>query len=176
MKTIPLTQGKVALVDDADFGYLNQWSWQAQKCVNKCGEIWYAYRSDHSSGKKHCILMHRELIDCPIVDHRDLDGLNNQRSNLRPCTKSQNAANSRKQLGSVSRYKGVHWDRDNEKWRTQILVNRQKHHLGRFDDETIAGLVYDIAALAYFGEFAKTNFQIEAYLSPQKSDGRLPKA
>lgn len=90
----------------------------------------------------------------PHVDHRDHDGLNNQRFNLRPCSVVQNCANARKMPGKTSKLKGVHLCPCTGKWRADIIVNGVKHYLGRYYDENMAGLAYKLAAEKSFGEFA----------------------
>lgn len=105
MKTIPLTRGKYALVDDGDFEYLNQWKWHAQFIKG----IWYACRGVRQPkiaigipGKVVRILMHRVITGATgrweIVDHIDHDGLNNQRHNLRIVTNSQNLRNRKPKI------------------------------------------------------------------------------
>jgi len=100
MKKIPLTQGKLALVDDADYKWLNQWKWKVINCNYTC----YAARTIYLGGgrknqKSGTIQMHRLILNAPINmegDHKDGNGLNNQRSNLRLATSGQNSQNSRK--------------------------------------------------------------------------------
>lgn len=93
MKEIPLTQGKIAKVSDADFTRVrNAGSWQAH--VNQSG-LWYAKRKFRvKSGERKTVFMHRFILDCQYeechVDHKDGDGLNNQRSNLRKVSAKEN--------------------------------------------------------------------------------------
>jgi hypothetical protein len=108
MKQIPLTRGKIAFVDDADFEWLNQWKWYASK--DRKGKF-YARRKVHVMGKKITVQMHREILDPGpgvMTDHRDGSGLNNQRHNLRTCNHQQNNMNRNTTRGA-SRYKGVYW-------------------------------------------------------------------
>jgi hypothetical protein len=151
MKEIKLTQGKVALVDDEDFEYLNQWKWHAHKDRLN---YWYAIRT--VSGKR--IPMHRQIMNTPKdrqVDHIDHNGLNNQRSNLRNCTRSQNQMN-RKAFGK-SKYIGVNFK--SNKIVAQIHVHGKKYHLGYFNTEEAAAIARDIASKKYYGEFANLNFK-----------------
>lgn len=154
MKEIPLTKGKVALVDDADFEAVNAFKWY----VTKAGRRFYAAR-----GSKVRIYMHRFLMGprVPGVDHRDGDGLNNQRENLRPATTAQNAQAFRSEkIGATSIYRGVRVRRHlrNAKWTAEIKVSGKKIHLGYFILETDAARAYDVASRKYFGEFASPNF------------------
>jgi hypothetical protein len=152
MKTIPLSQGKVALVDDEDFEYLNQWKWSA-KCS---GYSFYAQRMFRINGIRKMIMMHRFILGVEKnrdIDHIDHDGLNNQKRNLRLVTHSQNMANSRKGEGFTSKYKGVSFDKMNGKWVVDIAGKR----VGRFADEEEAARAYNEAAKKLYGDFAFLN-------------------
>lgn len=162
-KEIRLTQGKVTVVDDADFDWLNQWRWYA----GKSGSTYYAVRPKQQRNKRSLIFMHREILKPPEnreTDHKDGNGLNNQRYNLRVATHTQNQCNARKRKGTTSRFKGVYWDRLRSKWRAQIKIGGKEFHLGRFLSETEAAQSYNIAAKKYFGEFARTNFQTPGHV------------
>jgi hypothetical protein len=153
MREIPLTQGKVALVDDADFEWLSQWKWHAD--TGGSG-LWYA-RGGPSSGD----YMHRIILSAPrgiSVDHRDLDGLNNRRSNLRLATRNDNQHNRGPMSGSTSKFVGVSWDSTRDMWRAQICNSGRNFALGRFRSEVEAAKSYDRAARRLHGEFARCNF------------------
>jgi hypothetical protein len=158
MKTIQLTRGKVALVDDEDHEYLSQWKWYALKTKN----AFYAVRAVRTPTGQKAVLMHRAILRCPQgkeTDHIDHDGLNNQRSNLRICTKAENMHNRRPQ-GGASRFKGVVWSKVGHKWAARI-----KHtYLGLFTDEVDAARAYDRAARELFGAFARPNFPEEVVI------------
>lgn len=157
-KEIPLTQGKVAIVDAADYEWLSQWQWYA-----RYNGRWYAMRhTPRVNGVQHTVLMHREILDAPDgmdVDHRDSDGLNNSRTNLRLATRSQNKFNSRMSASNTSGYKGVSWHKRQKKWNAYICVNCKLMHLGSFDSPEDAADAYDKAAIQYHGEFARLNFR-----------------
>lgn len=108
--------------------------------------------------------MHRMLCDTtqeqPYVDHRDGDGLNNRRSNLRRSTRSQNNRNKvNKKPGPSSRYLGVSWAKRSSMWSVQIRsgTSGQVVYVGLFKEECDAALAYNFAAEAAFGEFASYN-------------------
>lgn len=104
--------------------------------------------------------MHRYLMGDPTgleVDHINLDTLDNRRSNLRVATRSQNAANRRRQSNNSSGYKGVSWNKERKKWHAYICVGRKHITLGRFNSIVQAARAYNDAALTFFGEYAKLN-------------------
>lgn len=154
MKLIPLTHGKFALVDDCDFDLVSKYRWSAHR--HKTG-TWYAERTV----KGKVILMHRFILNPPdgmLVDHKDRDGLNNQRSNIRIATKSQNNANRRASVNSqTSNFLGVAFEKDRQKWTARIRKNGVGYRLGAFDTEHEAAKAYNEGALKLHGEFANLN-------------------
>lgn len=166
VKELPLTGGKVALVDDADFEFLNQWSWQA----NAKG---YAVRAVHlgkidGKHRKTSLKMHRLLAAAPPefqVDHINGDKLDNRKSNLRLCTNSQNKQNGASYRNSTSKYRGVSWSTRMQKWAAQIQINKKKIMIGYYADEQDAARAYNAKATCLFGEFARLN-QIELPETP----------
>ena len=159
MREISLTQGKVALVDDSDYDWLNQWNW----IVSKDRNTFYAKRTTHTAkihkrtGGMHRVILGLQLFDKRQCDHRDGNGLNNQRANLRICTPTQNQQAARKRTIGYSRYKGVSWHYVDLKWFSQIKVNKRKIYLGAFNSEFDAARAYNQAALKYFDKFAVLN-------------------
>jgi hypothetical protein len=151
----------VTLVDDHDYGYLNQWKWHA--VTNERGKIYYATRTARKRDNRNLkrIRMHREILNPPDntqVDHIDENGLNNQRYNLRVCTNQQNQMNRGPVPNTISKYKGVTWYRPTEKWKAQIKIDSKNYHLGYFHSETDAAMAYDKRAIEVFGNFAYLNF------------------
>lgn len=151
MREIILTQGKIALVDDADYESISKFRWYAH--FN--GSKWYAMRDTATEQFR----MHRQILGVTsnkiLVDHRNRDGLDNQRHNLRRATKAENAINSKLRKGNKSGLRGVHFDKARGKWAARLSYR----HLGRFDDPLEAARAYDRAALKHHGEFARLDFQ-----------------
>jgi hypothetical protein len=153
MKLIPMTSptGKqFAMVDDADFDWLNQWKWRA---VSRSGQPTYAMRQ---TGRKF-IRMHVLVFGDNNPDHIDRNGLNNRRGNLRPATKSQNGANSKLKKNNTSGFKGVYWYKAFQKWTGSIMCNGKRHFTGYFSDAREAARTYDSLSRKLFGKFATTN-------------------
>jgi len=160
MREIPLTQGKVALVDDADYEELSKYKWRVQKDYRS--NTYYASRySRLSTGKYTAIPMHRQIMGLEYgnkdsIDHINHIGLDNRRCNLRLCTQQQNCFN-RLVRGGTSKYKGVCFDKYHKKWRATIRLNDVSSFLGYFDLEEDAAEAYNAAAEECFGEFACLN-------------------
>jgi len=172
MKTIQLTQGQVALVDDEDYKRLSQHKWFASWYPSI--KSYYAVRkSQKINGKQYSILMHREILglqkgDKWQADHINHDTLDNRRCNLRICTNQQNHMNQRKYRTHAGKkcssgYNGVYWHKNAKKWQAQIRFNGKRTHLGLFTSEIEAAKAYDVAAKKYFGDFANLNFRKEKY-------------
>jgi len=156
MKEINLSQGKVAFVDDEDYDKLIKFKWFAHKHRN----TYYA----RCNNRGNPIKMHRlilEITDPDItIDHKDLNGLNNQKYNLRKCSNSQNQANRPKRKFSKSKFKGVTTSPVKiNKWKAQIKKNGKVMGLGSYKTEEDAAKAYDKAALEIHGEFANLNFK-----------------
>lgn len=160
MKLIPLTKGYFAKVDDEDFERLMKYRWQVNN-PSKSKHITYAKRTDRTCGQRS-VSMHREIMGITPgfeIDHIDNDGLNNQKSNLRLATQSQNCQHRRKP-NYPNKYKGVCFHKRNRNYQVEITVNGKRKYLGWFRDAKEAAMVYDRAALMHSGEFAVTNQQL----------------
>jgi len=168
MKEVKLTQGYVALVDDEDYERVSQHKWCARIARRKDGSIQGVYavhttKTSRSNGKRKTTnhFLHKFILgsdETSEVDHRDNDGLNNQRYNLRKATKSDNQHNTRKQINNTSGYKGVYWHKRDKAWRAMVGMNSKLIYLGTYSTPEQAAAAYDEAARRLFGEFAKTNF------------------
>ena len=141
MRKIPLTQGKVAFVDNADYRHVAFFKWYA----HRRGRLFYAQR--HCGPYDKIVLMHRVILNVApneAVDHIDGNGLNNCRSNLRIATQRENCQNLH--IPKTSRYPGVHKMKQiKNPWRSEIYVNGKNRHLGCFETEELAHTAYETA-------------------------------
>lgn len=154
MREIPVSGGDVALVDDDLFDHLSKFSWSASRRPT----VTYAVTWPTS---ERCIRMHQMVMELSgvrvdvMIDHRNGNGLDNRRENIRPATGSQNMMNREHRKGR-SGYRGV-WQTKEGRWAAFICVNRKRTYLGRFDTAEKAAEAYDIAAKQLHGEFARLN-------------------
>lgn len=157
MREIPLTKGQVAFVDDRDYARIVAvGKWSAARRRN----TYYAV----SEIAGLLVYMHRFILtltpgDGVKSDHRDGNGTNNQRYNLRVTDTLHNSRNSAKRKHTSSIFKGVHLFTRTEKWQAYISPNGKRIHLGYFDNELDAAQAYDVAAREHFGEFARLNLE-----------------
>lgn len=146
----------MALLDAPDWERLRVFKWSTIR--TRAGKV-YAYGC--VNGKS--ALMHRVILGCSSaeqVDHKNGDGLNNRRENLRRCSNTQNSMNRKKRGDTSNPYKGIK-RRVNvtcERWEAIITIEGRRRYLGSFITPEEAARAYDAAALANFGEFALVNF------------------
>jgi DNA-binding XRE family transcriptional regulator len=169
MKTIPLhgkkAAGRVAIVDDEDYDLVMRYRWNVQentKPGQRSGPYARTNLPDKRPGgryRQRALFMHNLIADYPKPDHIDGNGLNNQRSNLRPATTAQNIVNARrKPSNATSRYAGVSRVSSGRKWNARITCERTILSLGYYADEEEAALAYDKAARELYGDYARLNF------------------
>lgn len=153
LKEIQLNRGMTTMVDDEFYDSLSKHRWH----VEKFGNNFYASRN--CPEKRRVIKMHREILGAQsgaIVDHIDGNGLNNQLSNLRICTHSENMRNRLKDSGSLA--KGVSMSKSKKNpYFARIMVDGKQKSLGSFPTVQEAADAYDRAAVFYYGDFARTN-------------------
>lgn len=152
-KTIQITRGKTLVVSDEDYESLSKKKIYSDYVDGR----WYACL--FMDGRK--VSVHRHILGEPIgfvVDHKDNDGLNCQRENLRVATRSQNNANRKLESRNKSGYKGVSWSKSNGGWVSCIVSKNKQIYLGTFSDPIDAAKAYDRKAIEIFGVFARVNF------------------
>lgn len=126
--------------------------------IERCKLVkWYHRKNkklDYTYGKVNTktIMLHRYLLNAPdnlVVDHIDGNPMNNQKSNLRICSRQQNSMNMHK-----DKFIGVTYDKERNKWISQICVNYKTIHLGRYENFEDAVLVRKNAERKYFGQYS----------------------
>ncbi len=155
MQIISLTKDQVALVDDDDFERLSQYEWAAIKSSTS-----HTYYATTYGGAGRALSMHRLIMDAPDgvqVDHKDGNGLNNTKANLRFATHAENMRNRRLSRSNKVGLKGVSRQKNAATFRAQIKFEGVRHHLGNFRDAQDAARAYNKAALRLHGEFARIN-------------------
>ena len=158
MKQIALTRGQVAIVDDEDFEWLNQFKWYAQQ--HHSGD-YYAVRNVKENGKRRKQHMHKLILGIDgtetMGDHIDTNKLNNTRDNLRVATCFENNRNVGISAKNTTGFKGVYLDKKCNKFFARIMANKKSIHLGVFPTAIEAAIIYNISAIKYHGEFARIN-------------------
>lgn len=155
---VPLTRGKVAVIDAAAVPLVERHNWQAVPN----GGTWYASRAaKQANGKPTTIPMHSVLTGWALCDHWDGDGLNNKRLNLREVTHSQNMMNRRK-VSNKHGFKGVGFSNGRKAsnrapYAAQIQKDKAPKIIGWFNTPREAAIAYDAEATKLFGEYAATN-------------------
>jgi hypothetical protein len=163
MKTVPLSQGYVAIVDDEDYDRVSRHKWQARVVRRRDGSELnvYAGLTVCRNGKRTQELLHRFIISVrdPAVelDHRDGNGLNCQKSNLRICTHAENSRNRRLKADNSLGLKGVHYCKDLGTFRARIMVGDKRKSLGQYATAELAARAYDFASEKYHGSYGLTN-------------------
>lgn len=167
MVIIQLTKGLSAIIDDVDAEKVKNFSWIAHKGKH----TWYAraWVRVGRAGIKHGIVrggkfiyLHRLIMGFPDgkqVDHKDRDGLNCRRENLREATQNQNMQNMRMRTSNKSGFRGVCFKKGNitRPWIAQIRNGKTNVCIGRFSTAKEAAVAYNAASLKIHGEFGYRN-------------------
>lgn len=155
---LKMVNGMVALIDGDDFEKVSSFRWRA--ATHSRATTYYAQCT--SVGRFRGKFLHRVIMNArtgELVDHRNFNGLDCRKENLRKCTPSQSTMNRRKRRICASQYKGVY--RDKKHWRAVIQVDGKRIQLGEHKTEELAALAYNAAAKVYHGEFAVLNLTQE---------------
>jgi hypothetical protein len=148
-----LRGGHIALIDVDDYSLIRSYWWTVQPLPS--GRLYISAKIGSQPVRMHTLLM--QPGPGLEVDHHNNNGLDNRRSNLRSCTRSQNNGNAILSRANTSGYKGVSWNKRGQKWEAYIMLNYKRYPLGRFTDLHEAARAYNRAALAQWGEFARLN-------------------
>lgn len=187
MKEIKLSDGirkknnfrLIALVDDEDYEFLSQWKWFAQ---TSNGRLFYATRNITKKSTDKIRVMHKVILkrhglldESKFTDHRDHDGLNCQKYNLRQCTRAENNKNRISAKNSSSKYLGVSLKVSHKKYNTSngikistskiwvatMTIDNKHRYLASFpfteEGEKQAAKKYNEMATKHHGEFANLN-------------------
>ena len=159
VRGIPLTRGMIAMVDADDYKNLATHKWYALKGPH----TFYAVRLVGPKRRRIPFLMHRDILglvpgDGKIIDHRNKQGLDNRRVNLRIASLAINMCNRRMMSTNSSGYHGVGWHKRSKKWRASITFNQVHVHGGCYTDIKTAAVAYDRMAVKHWGEDALLNF------------------
>jgi hypothetical protein len=160
-RLVPLrwSDGLSAIVDEDDFEFISSMVWHAIPRIKATGYVATQYLIGPYKKLKYA--MHQVIVgiqpDGIDIDHRDGDGLNNRRANLRVCTRQQNMWNRRKRKGK-SPFKGVQLEKGGKQIVACITLDGSRRRIGYFGSEIDAAHAYDEAARLHFGDFACVNF------------------
>jgi hypothetical protein len=164
-RKIYLGQDEYTIVEPVDYYEFGKFNWIFIRCDKKPYAV-----SEFKIGrvKTKRMYLHRAIMRAPkrkLVDHRNGDGLDNRRANLRLATHAQNAKNRKKRKNASSRFIGVYLEKRTGRWQTKIYFRGKPISLGCFDSQIDAAKAYDEAARKYHKDFARLNFPEEAPVS-----------
>lgn len=145
------------IIDSKNIKKISKFKWYSYKKHHTC----YVYSNEQHIGSYRLRFLHRFLINAPkdfIVDHINGNGLDNRECNLRLCNASENArARHNKESGTTSKYKGVHWSKQDKAWISAISYENKRYHIGLFKRELHAAIAYNVIAKFMFKHFAVLN-------------------
>jgi len=138
-------------IDDEDWSKVQRYTWHVTYHHNK------KVKAVTTNIKGKSVKLHKFLTGFSLTDHIDNNPLNNKKSNLRECSQKENTRNFSLSRRNTTGYKGVHWDKNRNKYQAYIQQDGKRKHLGRFENIIDAAQAYNKAALKYYGEFARLN-------------------
>lgn len=152
-------RGYDVLIDDEDYDFVNNKIWYTMISRNNKDQPYFRLYS-YDKHKVKLTLLHRLIVgiadhDKKVVDHINGNTLDNRKCNLRICSQAENSRNAKIGKNNTSGYKGVYWDKFNNKWVAQIKINYKHKNLGRYLEKEDAYKAYCEAAIKYHGEFAR---------------------
>jgi len=157
---IPITREKYIFVSDEDYERVMEHSWQA--VPSRVNGLWYAHRMVWSGSSYEPQSVHVFILGAPPegmeIDHKNRNGLDNRRANIRFATRQQNLANQGIGKLNTSGYRGVIWNKDTQRWRCSIFIDKKRKYLGFFDEAEEAARAFDEEAKKHHGDFANLNF------------------
>ena len=162
-------------IDDEDWDKVKGYNWYIDFTKRNVPYVKHTIHFKGDRNHKSQIRMHRLIMGCAtgdgsVVDHINGNTLDNRKSNLRICTVEENNMNQNIYKNNTSGYKGVTWNKKRNVWVVYLAVNKKNKYLGDYHDPVEAAIVYDINALKYRGEFARTNFPRDNYIKEQQDD------
>jgi hypothetical protein len=151
VREIPLSQGKFALVDEGDYDRLSKHTWSA---VKRKGQS--SHYAEYRSTDGHTVAMHREVLGLTVydgkrTDHKNRNGLDNRRSNLRVASPSINTHNGNLRKNNTSGYRGVYWHKRHKRWGAKVVCNGKHYHCGEYNDKLSAVKARDVMELKLYG-------------------------
>lgn len=157
-------QPVLVLIDDEDFEDLSRHSWH----VMSTGYVRATIDGRH-------VTIHRYLMKPPstkvYVDHVNGDPLDNRKSNLRLVSPRENTWNAKGQSQSLSRFRGVSFQKSTNSWLAILTCDGVRHYIGKFYTEEDAALAYDVVARSLYGEYVRPNFpDVTKPVMPEKAD------
>lgn len=148
----------VVYYDEQDQDLINGHNW----VIHKADRTFYVRATlwDKELKKSKYAYMHRLIINAmkgQQVDHKDRNGLNNKRNNLRLCNNSQNNANKPAKTTNKTGYRGVHFNKIRKRYMAYLFINGKRIFGGYFKKVEDAAIKYNELSLKYHGEFAWLN-------------------
>ncbi len=162
-------QDNLIYIDVEDYNKVKNYHWLLKKSKT------VIYVVAHLKDSTSMIRMHHVILNKPnygmVIDHKNRNGLDNRKNNLRITTQSGNSANSKLKNTSSSGYKGVSYQKDcDKKWVAKITLDYKSIHIGCFNTKEEAAKAYDKKAIELFGEFARLNFPPQANLQSNNNN------
>ncbi|HEY8659877.1 MAG TPA: hypothetical protein VIM07_04430 [Chitinophagaceae bacterium] len=155
-----------AMVDDEDYERLSKNKWYIMRLYHCNTDILYARRYEGSpkNGNHKAILMHREVLGATSrlekIDHKDGNGLNNQKNNIRKCTHSENMSNRKVSHKKSNKYLGVFFKKNEDSYQAALKKDGKVYSTGYFKTTEQAAQAYNDLVLKYNPIYGRLNIII----------------